>query len=345
MDLNITLSGTNQMSKNLENYGDYDNWSKDDLIELLQAEGVLQEQLFRKAREVRQEAGLNNVLLRGVIEISNYCQKRCEYCAMNCTNNQLNRYRMEPDEIMSIVKEIKNQGIQVAFLQSGQDPLSDSIVEKLIPRIRNEFNMQVLLCLGEKSKEEYQKFADLGAESYIIKFETSDPVISEETLHTPKKKRLQCIHWVKESGMKLGTGNIVGLPGQTLKNIAEDILLACELDPDFVSCAPLIPSQNTPLENMPTGDLNLTLNTMALMRIFLKRARIPAISALESIKKGGQVMGLNAGANIITINFTPAEIRQKYVIYKSGRFVVKMDHAMNVISQAGLRVAQEPELN
>lgn len=325
----------------VENYGKSDNWSKETIINLLQADGALQQNLFAKARKIRRKYNINDVLLRGVIEISNYCQKKCDYCAMGCSNPHLERYRMGPDEILNVARKIKEAGINVAFLQSGQDPLSDHIVEEVIPRIRHELGMRVLLCLGEKDRQVYKQYADLGAESYIIKFETSDPAISTATLHTPHEKRLQCIHWVKEAGMKLGTGNIIGLPNQTLESLAEDIQLACELQPSFVSSAPFIPSHNTPLSNHQTGDLNLTLNTMALLRILLKTVRIPAISALETIQQGGQVMGLNAGANIITVNFTPDAIRQKYVIYKKGRFVVKLDHTKKIIEQAGLRVIQE----
>lgn len=333
------------MNMNLEDLGDSDGWSKKDLVTLLQAEGTLQEQLFDRARAVRKAEGLDNILLRGVIEISNFCRKKCGYCAMNATNPELDRYRMDAAEIMTIAGEIKEAGINVAFLQSGQDPLSDPVVEQVIPRIRRELNMHVLLCLGEKSKQEYQKFADLGADSYIIKFETSNPDIADQVIHTPVKKRLQAIRWVQDAGLKLGTGNIIGLPNQTLENLAEDIQLACSLKPDFVSSAPFIPSNNTQLQDMPTGSFDYTLNTMAILRILLKNVRIPAISALESIKPGGQVMGFNAGANIMTINFTPAARRQKYIIYKKGRFVVKLDHARKVIEQSGLEVFQEPGLS
>ncbi len=329
------------MNAKIEELEEMKSLSKEDIISLLKAEGAEQEQLFQTARDVRKAHGIDNVLLRGVIEISNFCQKKCDYCAMNCNNAEIVRYRMDADEIIAVAADIKKAGIKVAFLQSGQDPLSDSIVEEVIPRIKKELDMNVLLCLGEKKEEQYRKFKELGADSYIIKFETSDPVISEQTLHTPKQERDQCIQWVKSAGLKLGTGNIIGLPNQNLEHLAEDILYACSLEPDFVSSAPFIPSKNTPLENTPVGDCNLTLNTMAILRILLKDIRIPSISALEGIRKGGQVMGLNAGANIITINFTPEATRQKYVIYKKGRFVVKMEHALKTIEQAGLKILQE----
>ncbi|WP_013320418.1 [FeFe] hydrogenase H-cluster radical SAM maturase HydE [Gloeothece verrucosa] len=310
--------------------------TKTELITLLQASGSLQQQLFRQAREIRQRYHGDQVVVRGVIEISNYCQKNCNYCAMRATNQKLERYRLGVEQIFAIGTHIKEANIPIIFLQGGQDPHCDPILEEVIPRLKKELNLSVLLCLGEKPREAYQKFAELGADSYILKFETSSPSLYKNIAHTPLLRRLQCIRTLQESGFKVGTGNIVGLPNQTIDSLAEDILLALEIQPDFVSSSPFIPNQDTPLENLPYGDINLTLNTMALYRILLPSCLIPTVSALEKIQKGGQLMGLNAGANVLTINFTPAQCRDKYAIYSKQRFVVSLEHAQQTIKQAGL---------
>jgi len=313
-------------------------WSRSSLIKMMKAEGEWQQGLFEMARKTRGDQGLDQVTLRGVIEISNYCQKNCNYCAMRCSNKGFNRYRLSGDEILSIAAEIKKANISTVFLQSGQDPHCEPILQDVIPEIRNSLGLNVLLCLGEKSKETYQTYKDLGADSYILKFETSDANLYQEIAHTPLPRRLDCIRWIQEVGLKLGTGNIVGLPNQTLDILAKDVQLALELQPDFVSSSPFIPNENTPFEQSPLGDLNLTLNLMALWRILFKDCLIPAVSALEKIQKGGQLMGLMAGANVITINFTPKASRDKYSIYSMDRFIVSLDHALNIIERAGLRV-------
>ncbi|AKG22934.1 biotin synthase BioB [Calothrix sp. 336/3] len=313
--------------------------TKSELIRLIQAEGELQEQLFRQARQARHESGADQVLLRGVIEISNFCQKNCDYCAMRVVNKNLDRYRLQPEEILAIAAEIKKTNtISTIFLQAGQDPQCDAILAEVIPEIKRQYNLNVLLCLGERPRDVYFKFAELGADSYILKFETSDPQLYQEIAHTPLLRRLQCIRWLQEAGFKVGTGNIVGLPHQTLETLADDILLALDIQPDFVSSSPFIPNQNTPLENIGYGNLNWTLNTMAIYRIALPSALIPTVSALEKIQTGGQLMGLNAGANVLTINFTPQTAREKYVIYSEQRFVVSLEHARKAINRAGLQI-------
>lgn len=309
-----------------------------DLQELLFAKGQLQQQLFAMARQVRREMIGDKVRMRGVIEISSFCQKKCRYCAMNCSNPRLDRYRLEPDKILEIARHIHEAGIRTVFLQSGQDPGSEAALEYVIPIIKKELGTEILLCVGEKSHEEYLRLAQLGADSYILKFETSDPKLYEEIACVPPDKRLQCIRWIQEAGLKLGTGNIVGLPKQTTQTLLEDIRLALRIKPDFVSCAPFIPNQGTPYENSPIGDLDVTFNTMAIWRIALKNCLIPTVSALEKLRPGGQLMGLNAGANVITINFTPQTCRERYAIYSKQRFVVSLEHALNTIKQAGMSI-------
>lgn len=307
------------------------------ILHLLTCEGEAQQTLFRVARAARRAAGMDVVKLRGVIEISNYCQKHCEYCALRPQNWEIARYRMDAATILAITREIVAEGITTVFLQSGQDPKSDSTVYEAIPRIR-ALGVDVLLNLGEKSRETYARYLAAGAGSYILKFETSDSNLYQAIVGTPLAKRLECARWIQEVGMKLGTGNIIGLPGQTLDTLVEDILLAQKMQPDFVSSSPFIPNENTPLEHLDMGNLQLTLNSIAICRLLFPGALIPAVSALEKICEGGQLMGLKAGANVLTINFTPKDFRDKYAIYSKERFVVSLDHARATIKGAGLRV-------
>jgi biotin synthase len=305
---------------------------------LLTARGELQHQLFEKARQVRQLSDMDFCLLRGVIEITNYCQKNCGYCAMRCANRSIDRYRMSLEEILDVAERIIETGITVVFLQGGQDPKMDLVVAEAIGEIKRRHRCSVVLCLGEKRPETYRMFYSAGADAYILKFETSDPLLYRAAVGANPKKRLDCIRQLHDIGFKVGVGNIIGLPDQTMDSICEDLLLSMKIDPDFVSSAPFIPNQGVPFEQMPYGDLNATLNWMAVCRIFLKRCLIPSVSALEKIKKGAQLMGLNAGANVMTINFTPQKYRKQYSIYSKRRFVVSIDHALETAENAGLDV-------
>jgi biotin synthase len=308
------------------------------LRELIDADGELQQELFAQARWVRQQHQMDQVHLRGVIEISNFCQKNCNYCAMRAANHNLERYRLSASEILDIAAQIHRLGIGTLFLQAGQDPQCDAILQEVIPAVKKQFGLHVLLCLGEYPRATYVRWRALGADSYILKFETSEPERYRQIAHTPLTRRLQCIRWLQEIGFQVGTGNIVGLPGQTLDTLVRDILLMQEIRPDFASASPFIPNENTPLATQAAGSVRRTLNIMAIFRILFPQALIPSVSALEKREPGGQLAGLNAGANVITINFTPPQCRSKYLIYSQDRFVVSLDHAKSIIHQAGMTV-------
>jgi oxygen-independent coproporphyrinogen III oxidase len=315
---------------------DINNLSDGDLKSLLTARGDLQQELFSKAREIRKEHMGDSLLLRGVIEISNICQKNCDYCAMRCENKDLERFRLDTDTILKVAQTILDSGIKTVFIQAGQDPKCDALLDHVIPIIANDMGAEVLLCIGERDKNTYQRFRDLGAKSFIIKFETSDPFEYERIVHTPLKNRLQYMDWIREVGMQVGTGNIMGLPNQTMDHLISDLRLVFSFKPDFVSTAPFIPNKGTPMDGHPSGDLDMALNFMAITRIGLKRCLIPSVSALEYKRSGGQLLGLSAGANVMTINFTPKVYRENYKIYNKDRFIVSLLHAQNTAKEAGL---------
>ena len=312
--------------------------SNPQLIGLLTSSGKEQEELFRQARNIRHQYLGDEITLRGVIEISNICQKSCDFCAMRCNNKSLKRFRLDTENIIKTAKNIIDTGINTVFIQSGQDPCCDEILEEVIPPIANDLGADIILNVGERSKEIYKWYFQLGAKGFILKYETSDPELYENIAHEPLDERIQCANWIRDAGMKIGTGNIIGLPHQSLESLASDIRLTLTLKPDFASTSPFIPNKGTPLENEPLGNLDLALNTISILRIGLKNALIPAVSALEYIRKEGQLLGLNAGANVLTINFTPKSYRENYNIYNKDRFIVSIDHAINTAKKAGFKI-------
>ena len=309
----------------------------EELGRALVARGADQEALFEQARAVRKQTTGDAVTIRGVLEISNACSKNCMYCAMRHSNKALRHYRMDAEWILEIARRAAADGIGCFFLQSAQDEQMDAVTAEVIPRIKRELGMDVLLCLGERTAEQYRRFAELGADGYILKFETSNPKLYTKLCCGHFARRQECAQYIRAAGLKFGTGNITGLPGQDLASAVQDVRFGMEERPDFMSSAPFMPNDGTPYEREPLGDLNLTLNTMALWRIALGGTLIPAVSAMQKAGEDGQYRGLMAGANVVTVNYTPHDVRGKYRIYASDRFVVSLDHAKSIVRRAGLK--------
>lgn len=296
-----------------------------------------------QAREIRRQVFGDMVRMRGVVEITNYCRKDCHYCGMRRSNRELGRFRAsDADEVFTAVQALAELGLTTVLLQGGEDVRSDRLLEALLPRIRSELGLSVILNVGERTRQGLARLRAAGADGYIMKFETSDPELYGRITQSRLEDRLRNLEWLRELGFKVGVGNIVGLPGQTLESVADDLLLARELRPDFVSASPFIPNEGAPLEAESPGSLDLTLRVLALYRILLPHALIPTVSALEKLAPGGQVQGLHAGANVITANFTPPAWRDRYVIYSPRRFVVTVEHALATAARAGLALDRTP---
>lgn len=309
---------------------------------MLQLRGAEQEQLFYMARQLREQHCGNRAVVRGVIEITNACVVNCDYCPMRA-GNKIDRYFLNADAILDICKNIRDAGINVVFLQAGEVPGTTKTVSSLIPKIRNLFEdkVEILLCLGNKSYEEYESLKSLGADSYILKFETSNPDLYQALKSEKFEERVACLNSLKALDFKVGTGFIANIPGQSLDDLVGDILFASSAATEMVSVSPFIPAEGTPLRESPAADFDVTLNALAILRILNPRALIPTVSALEQIQTDGQYLGLMAGANVITINFSPSSQTSNYLIYGKGRFVVKAKHAFEVLSRAKLETDRE----
>jgi biotin synthase len=321
--------------------------NKDEIVYLLSlTENEDIEKLFAQADEVRNEFCGNEIHLRGIIEISNNCEQDCLYCGLRISNFELQRYRMNKEEILETAEQITNAGIKTIVLQSGEDfEYECDFISDLIKTIKNNFDAAITLSLGERGFFEYDEWFKAGADRYLLKHETGNDILYYK-LHNKQKleERLLHLRYLKAIGFQTGSGNIIDIPGQTLEDIAEDILLCKELDCDMASFSPFISSEQTPFKKYPDADLNLTLKTMAAARIVLKDVHIPTTTALNTLVKNGRELGLKAGANVIMPNFTPETYRSKYLIYNKKDIsefdiVHTLADIKNVVSSLGLKIS------
>lgn len=278
--------------------------------------------LFQAADRVRHQHMGDTVHLRGVIEFSNYCKNDCLYCGLRASNGSLQRYRMPPEEIVAVAVSAIETGFRTIVLQSGEDPwYSAQTLAAIITRIKEQaskrgIRVAITLSLGERSPEELALLRQAGADRYLLKHETSDEKLHAQlrpghTLH----QRLQCIHTLRQLGYQVGSGNIVGLPGQTIESIADDLVLLKKLDVEMAGIGPFVPHPNTPLGGHPAGSLSLVLRTLAVARILMPWCHLPATTALATLAPGGRQMGLQCGANVVMPALTPARYARHYQIY------------------------------
>lgn len=310
-----------------------------DIINALLARGKAQEFLFQRAQRIRNTVFSRRVEIRSVIEYSNICQQACNYCGMN-RYSRLKRYVLDDGEFLSRVNRLYNIGRRAIMIQTGEnrgEALFDKL-HNLLKLIKNKYPDLTLMCsLGNLSKDKYEKLKSLGIDRYLLKFETSDPALYKKVKPSDTlRNRLVHIKILKSLGFYVSSGNITGLPGQTLKSLADDLLLLKRLDLPMGSTSVFIPNKMSNYANYTSGDVHLALNFMAILRIMCPSMLIPSTSALELVIKEGQYLGLMAGANALTLHDgTPKDAENKYVIYKKDRYKPK-NILFKIVKKAGL---------
>lgn len=310
--------------------------NKEEIVRRLK-DDVGQEKLLREADKVRHDNVGDEVHLRGLIEFSNICRNNCLYCGIRRDNKLLQRYRMSEDELIETARCGTELGFKTIVMQSGEDMYYDTGRMCRIIETIKKFDVAVTLSLGERKYEEYKDFRNAGADRYLMRIETTDKDLYHRLDPAMSwQHRYECLLMLKELGYELGSGSMVGLPGQSVESIADDLLFMQELEVDMAGIGPFIPHQQTPLKDTAGGTLDLALRTMALMRIMLPDINIPATTAMESLHPQGRIKALQSGANVVMPNITEGEYRKLYELYP-GKICVN-DTPAHCRSCIGLKI-------
>ena len=317
------------------------NIDANEIKKCLQMKGERQKDLFSLAREVRKNSTFgNNVELRSVIEISNICAQKCKYCSMGKNGKEL--FTLSKDEILNKIKMLASLGRRTFLLQSGEISKRSFVDE--IAAVCNKAtelypDIKLILCMGNLSKDQYKQLKDAGATRYILKFEASRPDLHHYCRPSDTiENRLKCINDLIELGFQVGSGNIVGLPNQMLDDLVSDLELIKNLNLSMVSATKFIPNNFSEFKDFPAGDIDLTLNFLALLRILKPNCLIPSTSSLEQGSTNGQTMGLLAGCNTVTIHDgTPKEFEKNYSIYSDDRFMPAEEYCRNIITNVDMK--------
>ena len=277
------------------------------------------EELFSRARAVREEHYGADVYFRGLIEFTNYCKNDCLYCGIRRSNRDVERYRLSCAEILECCRLGASLGYRTFVLQGGEDPWwNDERVLEMLRAIRAEFpGFAVTLSIGEKSRASYAAYRAAGADRFLLRHETANNE-HYRRLHPPEmsgENRKRCLADLKELGYQVGAGFMVGTPFQTPENLLEDLRFIEQLQPHMVGIGPFIPQSGTPFGAYPAGSLDQTLRLVALSRLLLPDALIPATTALGTLSGEGRERGLRAGANVVMPNLSPTAVRKLYALY------------------------------
>ncbi|MBI9036121.1 MAG: [FeFe] hydrogenase H-cluster radical SAM maturase HydE [Bacteroidales bacterium] len=307
-----------------------DNFSKEDIITLLNSDVIGRNKLYTKAAEIKAEYVGKKVYFRGLIEFSNICKKNCFYCGIRAGNNKVERYYVSEAEVLEAVQYAYDNKYASLVLQSGERNNKDFVdqVTNMLEKISAITNdeMGITLSMGEQTEETYKRWRDAGAKRYLLRIEASNRELYSK-LHPQDAThdydyRLDSLKTLQEVGYQVGTGVMIGLPFQTVEDLAEDLLFFQKFDIDMVGMGPYIEHEDTPLYQYKDqliskeDRFNLSLKMVAILRIMMKDINIAATTAMQAIDEMGREKALKVGANVIMPNLTPVKYREGYLLYE-----------------------------
>ena len=301
--------------------------SRAQIIQLLDTDDLqVEKALFEHAYRVKAEHVGTHVYFRGIVEFSNQCAKDCYYCGIRRSNTQVKRFTMSEEDIIAAGLWIHENGYGSMVLQSGerQDTHFVDFVERVVSTLKKKTQgeLGITLSLGEQTADTYRCWFNAGAHRYLLRIETSNEALYRQLHpddHDPSV-RLACLERLRSEGYQVGTGVMMGLPGQTSADLADDIAFFGDNDIDMIGMGPYIVHSQTPLAATvkdfdPARQLQLGLRMIALTRIMLEDVNIAATTALQALDPRGRELGLEAGANILMPNVTDVKYRDGYQLY------------------------------
>jgi biotin synthase len=317
------------MHKNFINILDNDGFDLQKIVLLINSEGNEKELLFEKARTIKKQYVYNIVYFRGLIEFSNSCLKNCNYCGIRSGNKEINRFNLSDKEIIEAARYAYENNYGSVVLQSGETETVEFTerISRLLKEIKSmsDNKLGITLSVGEQHEDVYKKWFDSGAHRYLLRIETSNETLYKK-IHPQDgkhlfKMRLKCLESLKKAGYQTGSGVMIGLPFQTIEDLANDLLFMKSFDIDMAGMGPYIEHARTPLLEFKNQLLplqtrfDLTLKMIAILRIMMKDINIAAGTALQVIDPIGREKAIKIGANIIMPNITPGHYRDDYKLY------------------------------
>lgn len=303
--------------------------------------------LYDEADKVRRQYYGAEVYIRGLIEISSFCKNDCLYCGIRRSNGNAERYRLSKEDILACCEQGYGLGFRTFVLQGGEDiSFTTKQVAGIVRKIKKRYpDCAVTLSLGEREREDYEEWYQAGADRYLLRHETASKDHYQK-IHPSElcyEHRVQCLWNLKQIGYQTGCGFMVGSPYQGTEELIADMRFLRELQPHMVGIGPFIPHHDTPFGECIQGDLAQTLTMLALTRLILPKALIPATTALGTIHPQGREWGLKAGANVVMPNLSPPGVRGQYSLYDNklctgDEAAEGIEHMKCRVADAGYRV-------
>ncbi|MFX1520492.1 MAG: methylornithine synthase PylB [Promethearchaeota archaeon] len=257
--------------------------------------------LFSAANELRTHYFGNAIFAYGFIYFTTYCKNSCTFCYYRKPNSKCPRYRKTPEEIIRQAEILKESGVHLIDLTSGEDPLffkSDySDLQSILSLVKETTNLPVMASPGVLPKHILQQISEI-AEWYALYQETHNrELFSKLRINQDYDERMKTKLLAKDMGLLIEEGILLGV-GESEEDRINSFFTMKDIGADQVRVMGFVPQQGTPMEQNISPPILEEMKSIALLRLIHPDKLIPASFDIDGLK--GLQLRLLAGANVIT---------------------------------------------
>jgi len=314
------------------------------------------EDLLARVALLRSRPGSDRVQAFALITLSSFCVRDCVYCGFRSDSPLENMYRLTRSEIMAAADRAAAQGFRRLILRSGCDPsITPEAVTEIIRDLAAAHGFEIGLSLGERPAEALDAWRRAGASWYWLFRDTSDPSLYRRVRPSMRwADRARAWDELKKSGLRIGTGMLLGMPNQSHESLMDDLLLYADPAIGAACIEPYLPPPDSPGYQLLSRPENLIVSaelpvmekTVAILRLLrpdviiaLGASHARAYRALENPAL------FAAGANALIFDFTPTDYLSLRVFAPFLGAPADQDRATReaaaMLATAGLRLSHK----
>ena len=276
------------------------------ILDVLRTPDDQLEELLALAHEVRLQFNGPEVEVEGIVSIkTGGCPEDCHFCSQSGQfSSPVRSVWLDIPELVRAARQTRDTGASefcIVAAVRGPDARLMAQMREGVAAIKAEVDIQVAASLGMLSQDQVDDLVDMGVHRYNHNLEAGRSFFPQVVSTHSFEERWDTCLMVKESGMELCCGGLVGM-GETLEQRAELAAQLGELAPHEVPLNFLNPRPGTPFGDLPVMDSGDALRTIAAFRLALPRTILRYAGGRElTLGDLGTRDGLLGGINAVIV--------------------------------------------
>ena len=266
--------------------------------------------LFKAHAAHRTHFDPNRVQLSKLLNIkTGGCPEDCGYCSQSAHHaSGLKASKlMESQAVIEEARKAKESGATrycMGAAWRSPKPRDEAAIVAMVKGVKS-LGLETCMTLGMLSPKQAQTFAEAGLDYYNHNIDTSERFYPEVTTTRTFGERLETLAHVRESGIKVCSGGILGL-GETVDDRIDMLVTLANLPtpPESVPINMLIPVPGSPLEKASPPDPIAFVRIVALARLMMPLSHVRLTAGRTAMSDEMQALCFFAGANSIFIGDT-----------------------------------------